>query len=200
MFVGCSRRFDLGRVMTDDELLDAYLRQTDELRDRRLLRDGQLSDAFHLGTSDNDYLSFTLPDMDEEDLRSFLLDLRKLTSNDEPLFVNKIHNILWRSVEADFVREQLAIRNKAWNKAGKQGKVKLVVDGVDVRPADVFDWWLNGTYFHNDDRKRRRLEALGIADHIGRHLFNEYIVAATNYALFLASAIRFVRSEGLIHP
>lgn len=188
-----------GVVSTESEQLDAYLQEADQLRGRRLVRDGTLSDAFSMGASKDAGMSITLPTMDEEDLRSFLLGLRKFISSDDPLFVNKIHNILWQHIQADRARELLADRRKIWNQASKSGKVALVVNEQKIAPADLLDWWVNGVYFHNDERKRKRLEDLGFArETFGRQVFNAQLVAATNQISFLANFIRFARSQGLL--
>jgi hypothetical protein len=188
-----------GVVSKESEQLDDFLREADELRSRRLVRAGALSDAVRL-SSDGGGLSIALPTMDEEDLRSFLLGLRKFVSQSEPLHVNAIHNLLWKSIESESARDRLAEERRKWIQASRVGMIELVVDGQRIAPSDILDWWINGVYFHQDKRKKARLDSLGgLRDTIGRHQFNAQLVAVTNRVMFLAAFIRFARKEGVLH-
>lgn len=137
---------------------------------------------------------------DEEDLRSFLLTFRLFVMQGETTHLDKIHNLCFRLIESDEIREHLAEARRDWHNAKSVGSFRFQGNGVSYRPDDVLFLWLNGHYFHSDSRCEAELERL---DPLGtvflHHVMLDLIVDTTRYILALANVIVFARREGLLH-
>lgn len=185
---------------TETERYDLFVLRASELLDRRVVRDGALQSQFSINFDVQTGMKMTVPQPDEEDLRSFLLSLRPFVSSDEPVFVDVIHNRLWQDIESDRSRSELAAARSYWKQACRDGALALNIDGGSLDSSEIFDCWINGIYFHNDSRKRTRLAGLNpMTLFIARFKFLDHLVVATRHIAYLRAVIMWTRSAGLLH-
>lgn len=180
--------------------LNLYLERVADLLSRRVIRDQTLGYQFSMkwNRDTGGQMGFT-GQPDEEDLRSFLLSFRHFIANDEPVYVNRIQNLLWQQIEADQVREGLKEAKAHWQRACSAGAVALNINGVNMASEDLLDLWINGVYFHSDQRKRARLEQLGpMVGMVSRFKLLDHLIVATNYIVYLRNVIVRARSDGLL--
>lgn len=183
----------------DSETLDLFKARTEELVGTRLVASGALASNFNINFDRMKGVKFSISNPNEEDLRSFLLTLRQFVSDGEPVFVNRIHNQLWKALSAGSLRDQLAEARQHWKTQRSRGPMALILDGKTLTPEYVLDLWVNGYYFHNDSRKA---QALRLLDPVGavlvRHAFLDHLIEVTRYVIFLRNVITAGRREGIL--
>lgn len=186
--------------MLDSERLDLFIGRAQELVNTRLVQSGGLDASLSLKFHYIEGLSLTVQNPDEELLRSFLVTFRHFVSKDEPVFVPRVYNLLWMHLQADAIRLELAVSRKHWQDTSKVGGVDLIFDGARVSPDRLLDLWINGQYFHSDERKRAAIEAMGpLGLPLARHGFLDRLVVATRHVIHLRNVIVRARSDGVLH-
>jgi hypothetical protein len=106
-------------------------------------------------------------DVDEENLRSFLTIFRQFMMNDERTYLFRIHNQCHQYVRSDQLKDWLAESRRDFSNSLRKTELgSVVVDGKELVPEQVMDWWINGYYFHSDTNKWKelqKLESMGMA-------------------------------------
>jgi hypothetical protein len=141
------------------EQLRLFLERVDELKQLRLLREWK--SGLQISYQQGQPTRFEFHQPDEEALRSYLLTFRQFFSDDEPVFMYRIHNLCSLNVRSDVVRERLAESRAAWTKAMKTSGLGLEIDELTISPEKAMRLWINGHYFHNDYEKRELLKKFG---------------------------------------
>jgi hypothetical protein len=104
----------------------------------------------------DDQLHQSVDGPDEEDYRSFWMDLRKLIMDGSPTHLPRVLSAAWQMYPDDEARTNWwTPLREAWNRALSRGPIALSVNGIDYSPGKLIDMWLNGVLFHDDAEKRR---------------------------------------------
>lgn len=185
--------------MTDDEVLDLYVRRVEELLSTKLVTSGDLRTSLNMRASIDEPMQLSVHQPDEEALRSFLLTFRQFVSDKEPVFVRRMANVLWQRLTGDEVRDHLQRARERYGQSLRTGSLKFVADTHHFTPEEALDLWINGRYFHNDQRKAATLDALDPMSAIFvRQAFLEVLVEATRYVRFLADVVIIARRDGVL--
>jgi hypothetical protein len=179
------------------ETLRRFVYHVDQLQARRIIREEDLRSSLNINFAKGGPLTVRHHEPDEEDLRSYLLDFRKLVSDREPVFVYRVFKVAHRHVSSDEIVAGLARARAAWRDALQQGDIRFVVNDIDLTPETIMDLWINGWYFHDDVEKRRKLEALGDVP-ASRWLFIDSVVSATKVVLYVGHVLKIALREGLV--
>lgn len=103
--------------------------------------------------------SFTVKTMpQEEPFRALLLTFRHFWAKDEPSNFLRVLNIAGR--HAPDAREFVGVLRARWNEALFGGLMNMSFNNTPLTADRIFDLWLNGYYFHNDQAKQQELERL----------------------------------------
>ncbi len=145
--------------MNTREQLELFKKRADELENSRLIRNG-FSANLNIKLDENVGLTPKLTEPDEEDLRSFLLTFRHFVSNDEPVFLNKIYNLLHTSLTSVELKGFLIESRKLVKAAQKTAGLQLEYNGEVISPEKILNMWINGHYFHNDEELKKKLDEL----------------------------------------
>jgi hypothetical protein len=79
----------------------------------------------------------------------------------------------------------------------KSGGIRLEIDGRHLSPEYLLDLWINGWYFHSDERKRRDLLALGMPmAMLARYAFFDAVSRGVEYVAYVRSVIMVATREG----
>lgn len=185
------------QILPPREQFDLFVQRADELARRRLIKDG-LKVSFTIRYKDTDGLQVTPANVDEEDVRSFVLDLRHFLSDNEPVHLDRLFNLCLRYLKDDTIKGHVSDARKHWWQIQKQISFELTIDGQQMTPAHVADVLINGQYFHNDPDHRSELGCLSpmLRTTIDAH-FLFFVVKATEVILYLANVIRHGLSKGL---
>jgi hypothetical protein len=185
--------------MTPDEARDLFVRRVQELHSTRLIASGDLRTNLNLRAAIDQPVQLSVHEPDEEHLRSFLLTFRQFVSDKEPVFVRRIANELWRELTGDEIRSHLERARRRYGDALSKGSLKFVAHEQHFRPEEALDLWINGRYFHNDERKAATLDRLDPMSAVFvRQVFLEVLIEATRYIRFLADVIVIARRDGLL--
>lgn len=183
----------------EDATLDLFVRRVEELLATRLVRSGDLRTNLSMRAAIDEPVQFSVHEPDEESLRSFLLTFRQFVSDKEPIFVHKIANVLWTRLSGDEVRGHLQRARERYGQSLRHGSLKFVSDEHHFTPDEALDLWINGRYFHNDERKAATLGRLDPMSTIFvRQVFLEVLIEATRYIRFLADVVVISRRDGLL--
>ena len=184
---------------TPTERFDLFVRKAEQLRLEPAVQEGHFNISLSLNFEAGGPLTAQSQEPNDTLLRSFLLTFRQFISNDEPIFVNKIHNVLWENVRSDELKGYMADASRKWKQASKVGAIQIATEEGPIDPADLMDIWINGWYFHADTRKEtavQHLMACGIP--MAKHAFLNHVMDGTNYVFFLAQTIVVARRGGLL--
>lgn len=183
--------------MNDIEKSELYKTRTEELKNTRLIRKG-FNPAITVQWNNMQGLQFNSSEVDEEDLRSFLITFRQFISPKEPVFLQHIYNLCQRCLASDELKGYLIKSREAWKKAQRNTGIKLIIKGKEITPEDVTDLWINGYYFHNDSEKMAMLKRLLPHESmLVRNHFLNFLVDATRQILYVSNIITIALKEDL---
>lgn len=140
-------------AMSDLERVQLFLEVGDALLSRRVAREGLFRSSFNLHFEQGKGVSFSSQFPDEEDLRSFMLDLRKLTAPNSEVNFPRVMRSACVALTVEPDEKPLTTLPVAWRKALSSGQIELKVDGRVWTPSDLLDIWFNGELFHTDRDK-----------------------------------------------
>jgi hypothetical protein len=109
--------------------------------------------------------SFSLPDLDLDGLKSFLVTFRRFTLQNDPCSIDSIHADALKQFRGRKAERWIRLSMRRVQHAKNKGALLYVGQGTDtIRPIDLFMWWTSGdpAMFHADDRKRQRWEQLAL--------------------------------------
>jgi hypothetical protein len=181
----------------DIDYLRAFDYEVDELGRRRLVAEG-MENTFNVSWSAAEkQLSVTATEHHEDDLRAFCTDYRKFISNDEPVFLPRIYNILERKLTSDHLRTKLRLSREAWRRTQEGAGLSVTVDDRRTTPEHVMDVFINGRVFHMDTAKRQEFQRLW-PNPVTRFQMNNLVVEACRQLFFVQSIVRVALREGLL--
>jgi hypothetical protein len=96
---------------------------------------------------------------DEEDIRSLLLDIRKLLASGEVVHFPAIANLLETRLTDDDLRADARVNRESWKRSLKGG-FGLVLNGTGYDAEAMFNLLANGAIFHSDPDKVAEYERL----------------------------------------
>lgn len=181
------------------ERFDLFLNRANELLATRLVRTEGLSLSWQIEFSRQEGVRSTARALDADDFRSFLMVLRPFISDGEPVYVRWVHNALAENLRGDPLVTRLGEARARWHRQAEAGPFAVILNGERLGPEKLLDLYVNGRYFHNDNRKAKTIEAL---DPLGR-MFTEqvvqnFLIETVSYIVELGKLIRLARSQELI--
>ncbi len=165
------------------ETLHRFVAYVEELRSRRIIQNDDLRSSMTVKAEMGGPVDFSHHEPDEEDLRSYLLGFRKCLAQKEPMFLGRVFNLAYRHITADEIVEALVSTREGWKQALDRGGMNFVINDEQLKPEAVMDLWINGWYFHEDEDKRQRLDALAKVP-MTRWLFLNAVVDASNVVFY----------------
>lgn len=115
------------------------------------MQEGTLRSSWTIGGSVGEPATYSADIGDEEDLRSLLLDVRKLVMTNDDAHFPGISNLLELRLTDDELRDANRFNRESWKVQMGGGSIRMVVDGVVLTNLRAFDLYVNGSVFHNDE-------------------------------------------------
>ncbi len=134
--------------MNTREQLELFKKRADELENCRLIRGG-FSATLNIKWDEKVGLTHEITEPDED-----------FVSNDEPVFLNKIYNLLHTSLTNEELKNFLIESRKVVKAAQKTAGLQLEYNGEVISPEQILNMWINGHYFHNDEHLKKKLDEL----------------------------------------
>jgi hypothetical protein len=190
------------RDRTDRERLELFLERCDELGQIEPVRTGiGYSHTINYDRTQGTRSTFEEPS--DKDMRSVLGELRKFVAQGSDIYLNRIHNIVYRRLKAEPPSEQykadFRTMNERWKHAFKQGITRLTIKGTLVNPEHAWDAWINGHYLHDDMDYRNELKPLeGLVWEMHRAQFLEGVIVTLKYTNWLARNVAFLLERDLL--
>ena len=194
-----SSQRELGSAtLSISEILDLFIQRARELEQTRLIKN-KPDLNWSMNFNSEGEASFTSQEPDEEDVRSFLLTFRQFVSDNEPIHLYRMHNLLYQRLTDEDLKKYLVDARGALKFAEQGSGITVVHNDVEVTPERLLDLWINGVYFHNDQDKRQVLEDLLLHPALmARHRFLSFMLKATQIIFYIGNLINHARREGLI--
>ncbi len=179
------------------DLLHLYRAKVEELRNSRLLQEG-FNPGLTINWNKMQGLRFVSREPDETSLRAFLITFRQFVLNNEPIFINKIYNLCHKYLISDKLKEYLIKSRKDWKEAQKSTGIILVYNKRELNPEFITDLWINGYYFHCDQKKLTILnKILPHEKMLIKFQFLNFLLDATRQVLYMDNIINASLKEGL---
>lgn len=104
-----------------------------------------------------------LAGFDEDLFKSALMDLRKIDMAGEPTHFYHINNLLMKSVSNEADKLELVQCRDVYHQLRTMPNIQMKVNDGPKSSINIFDYWLNGHYFHGDIDKEKTLAVFGFA-------------------------------------
>lgn len=142
--------------------IELFLERWRDIEQRRVIRESKLKSLNFRVSYTPAGVSYELPDIDEEDWRSFLMTFRQFVLRDEPVFVNKIFDLCYLAIEEGKQKDFLIAMRKEWKRTMKYGGPTSLIDGSkELSTDDIIRVGLYTGYFHNDKERIQLLKSWG---------------------------------------
>lgn len=149
---------------SDKDILDLFVETANNLLSTRLVKSRQLfSYSTTIKWDEKLGLEQKAGEIDEDDLRSFLVVFRPFTSEKEPQYFYKTYNIAFKLLKPEHhtEKQRIAQAREGWAKGMKRvNGIKINILGQEFSPEYVLDLFINGHYFHSDPELRLQLREL----------------------------------------
>ena len=182
-------------------ILDLFVSRVRELLSLRLVQSGQLDASLSIKGRVNQPMEIHLATPDEELLRSFLLTFRQFVSKSEPIYLESVANILWKSTSGAGEHELLDTLRRSYRQALRYGPVGFTRNGANYSPFETLQQWINGHYFHNNREFAEQLASRAsdpTSEIFLRHALMTVLVEGSRYAKYLAECTTYWRSTGIL--
>ncbi|MEV7621873.1 hypothetical protein [Actinoplanes sp. NPDC089786] len=141
-----------------EEVFRLFIEQTEKMKKRRIFAHGIPRIAYKTNLGGRRHF-FELSAPDEEDYRSFLMDLRPFLLNDESVHFESVHNLLYQRLSDENLKNICQNNRKQWSLV-KRGVEVFNINGVTYAAIDFFFAVAYGEMFHLDEDKRRWLAGM----------------------------------------
>ena len=162
--------------LSEKEQLELFVERANEIRSLRLVKNG-VNTGLKISWNKEKGLSLSFKDVDEDDLKSFLMTFRHFISKEEPIFIYRIFNICHKRILNDKIKCYLIKSRDHWKSSCQIGHMKFTVNRKVFSPEYITDLFINGYYFHNDKEKRSIInKTFPVADQFLKLIFFNYLL------------------------
>ncbi|MCA2216907.1 hypothetical protein [Jidongwangia harbinensis] len=145
-------------ALSPERVFRLFVERTEKMKRRRIFDDGVPRIAYKQTVGGSNY-RFELSAPDEEDYRSFLLDLRPFLLVGDPIHFEYVHNLLAKRLTDKALLADCRHNRKDWDRV-KRGHEAFNINGVSYEAIDFFQAVAYGDIFHVDADKRAWLATL----------------------------------------
>jgi hypothetical protein len=184
------RRSSPAGTVTDQFAL--FLQQADHLSKRRLMKSGLDTNLAITAGGGPPTVTWKRPD--EEDFRSFLVDLRPFIADGEPVFLDRIYNLIERHVTDPQLREEARQSRKILGNA-RDGS-DLYLD--DRTPAQIADAYIDGTFHVDPAARKRSTRPTGFSSDLDLWFVHSYCAGVALRVAEGASIVRRALASGTV--
>ena len=134
---------------SDEERLRHFVHVVERCVDRRAVQQGTIRASVKIRAGEGQGIEVESDHGDAEDVRSLLVEFRKLLADNDDASFYGICNVLYRRVVDEEMRECVRSNREAWQTIFR-GQVSLVKGDRKIAGRALIDVWLNGVVFHSD--------------------------------------------------
>lgn len=190
-----TKRRKTRQVWTPLEQLELFKERVDELNSTRLVASGFYLTS-RIGWREDEGLKIEQPEVDKDDLRSFLTVFRHFISNDEPTYLFSIFSICHQYLNNENVKNKLIELRKAWKTALENNGIRFTLNKKEIKPEELMDIWINGWSHHNDQEYRKFLKTLiPYEENFIQIFFLDALVESTKVILYVGNVVTIALKE-----
>lgn len=138
------------------------------------------------------------PEIDEDDLRSFLLTFRQFISRSEPIYLRSLVASASQRISNPEASASCRELGKVLRDVMNRSVLNVTIDGQRVEPEYALNLYINGHYFHNDAEARKEFAKRPMALPLIRNQFLETLIEVTQIIIEARDIIRSALREGFI--
>ena len=143
----------------DEDRLLHYVATVDRCISRRAVQERTLRARFSIRSTIGEPVEVEADHGDEEDVRSLMLEFRKLLAKDDDAHFFGICNLVERRVDDSEMLTYTRSNRDNW-KVALSGAINFEHNGRSLRGESLMDAWINGVLFHSDPAMAAVFEAL----------------------------------------
>lgn len=179
--------------MTPHKKIQKFIKTIERIKLSRFVRETK-NIGFELDFELNKNGSQKITGADEEDLRSMLIDLRKLTLEKEDVYLLEILNLLINKTTS----ETNKLKIKEWKEAyenflSSPPAISMKINEKTETVWEILEKWLYGYYFHEHDNHQKYLDGLNFSSPIHKYNFTLAVITLIK----IASTISHIAEEVL---
>lgn len=133
--------------------------------------------SFELNFKAGEHLTQKVDGFSEDDFRSMLLDLRKLTLKKDGVRIMEICDLIIDNTDDLKIKDNINKCKEIYENMMENTAIKMIINGQDEKTSDLIDNWLYGYYFHEQKENEDKLRSLGVGQPL--HKYN-FVLAITN--------------------
>ncbi len=176
-----------------------YQERVDKMVSTRLIKNKGLKSEMTITGNKESGTGINIAWPDEDDLRSFLVTFRLFILKGEPVFLNRLYNLLIDNVSDKEVKDMLLRNRPRWHEIHRMGSIVLYLQNEEMKPEKIVDLFMSGDIFHIDLEKREVLKSLNFfTEQLIKHHFLDYLFMATRHIYFIDSVSAKVLKEHLL--
>jgi len=179
-------------VGTVTDQFGLFLQQADRLSKRRLMKSGLDTSLAITAGSGPPTVTWRRPD--EEDFRSFLVDLRPFIAEGEPVFLDRVFNLIERHVTNLKLREEARHSRKILGDVREGADLHL----EDRTPARIADAYVDGTFHVDPAARERSTRPPGFSTDLDLWFVQSYCGGVAHRVAEVASIIRRAQASGTV--
>lgn len=144
----------------------------------------------------------TIGDFDEDFLRSFLIDFRKIYLTKEKTNFLRICNLIKKLSKDNEIINNAEKCQERYKYFLKNSTIGFTINEDAQKPEKIIDDWLHGSYFHEDENKKLVIDNLYIGSLIHKTIFLNTVMDLVHVSIVLSNnAILFLENESnFINP
>ena len=160
----------------DTEKIKKFIQIIERIKNSQFIQQTKTI-GFELNFKIGEPLTQKLHGFSEDDFRSMLLDLRKLTLKKDGVRILEICDLILTNTEDSKIKENVSKCKEIYEKMMESPAIKMIINGQDEKTSDLIDKWLYGYYFHEQKGNEDKLRSLGVGQPL--HRFN-FVLAITD--------------------
>ncbi len=174
------------------ERLELFIEQAGRLANRRLVQAGFDTSLTITAGGGPPSVSWARPD--QEEFHAFLVDLRPFISDQEPVFLNRVYNLIQCYVTDPKLRYE-ARKSRERLRAAESG---AAFRQADRTPAQIADAYIDGTFHVDPDARRRMARPEGFFADLDRWFVQSYCARVSLQVAEVAAIARQALASGVV--
>lgn len=174
--------------------LTLFTQRVQELSETRFWQRVALENSSPAAGSEADVqgLNLSIPDVDDEELRSFLLTFRQFIAAQEPTYLDNIFDICHQYLVAEDKRRDFTYLRQVWENVTSGTGLRVQADELDLTPLRILWLYINGHYFNSSPRERQELKQLEASfRHIDKVQFLIAVYSLSNLIIIVGNNVSY---------
>jgi hypothetical protein len=169
-----------------------FLEQTTRLSRRRLMESGLDTNLAIRAGGGPPTVTWNRPD--EEDFQAFLVDLRPFMSPGEPVFLDRIYNLIEQHVSDPVLREEARRSRKVLRDVEVGADLHL----EDRSPVQIADAYIDGTFHVDPAAREQSARPAGFSADLDQWFVHSYCAGVAQRVGEVASIVRRALGSGSV--